>query len=401
MDGDAVTPPQVADIPHRAVRAGAGGGCAARASPQPVQPGAVLGSGHRDSPIDLVSDHAGPDQAHPSQGPMDVDTPIRPPPEHNDEPPWAPDPGTARLRRSTPLVNDQDLTGVDTAVRLPLWTVPAVTRSFKVDFSIISQIDGLSAKCLGQGARIERDVMATSDQAAVCHVYGWPRWMSSSAFCGLYFCDFEHMPHVIGTVASHRGYGIFVVPRMPGRYPAIAVLRKNQDGTGVVRRYGWYDYLMSHALLTFDLPVGAFTTLADTPVRHPYGVQAVVAQFGQNGRFKSVIRPEYHFRLQLIPALRTDGPKLGVRPVLLHRASHLATDGTSVITPANDCVPASPAFVVPPGVTPPVALQSKWAPVMHELRELASDYPCQQVAALALEVATDGSTPSRAPLTRP
>ena len=122
--------------------------------------------------MDLVAVRAGPDQAHPSQGPMDIDAPGNPLPERDVGPAWAPDPGVARLRRSTPLVNDQDLTGVDTAVRLPLWTVPAVTRSFKVDFSIISQIDGLSAKCLGQGARIERDAMAANDQTAVCHIYG-------------------------------------------------------------------------------------------------------------------------------------------------------------------------------------------------------------------------------------
>jgi len=193
-----------------------------------------------------------------------------------------------------------------------------------MDFSIVSQIDGLSAKCLGQGARIERDVMATSAATAVCHVYGTSKWMSTGAFCGLYLCDFKYMPIVVATVASHRGYGVFIVPKFPGCRPAISVVKKNKDGTGVVRRYGWYDYLRSRALLTFELPRGTFTTPTGSPVRHPFGVQAIVAQFGQNGRFKAVPRPEHHFRLQLIPALLQDGPKLGVRPVLLHRVSHLS-----------------------------------------------------------------------------
>jgi hypothetical protein len=404
VDGEAVTPPQAADSPRRAVRACAGGGSGVDAVSRPVplharavvaplpesaaQP--VIGQ----EPVNASSPVAG-------QAPPSTDSPAADWHGCEGVPARAPGHGTPRLQRRTPLIDSVLLTGTDTAVHLPQWTMPAAARSFAIDFSIVSQIDGLSAKCLGQGARIERDVMATSAETAVCHVYGHAQWMSSSSFCGFYFCDFDRMPHVIATVASHRGYGVFIVPRFPRRYPAIAVLRKNQDGTGVVRRYGWYDYLVSHALLTFDLPVGTFTTPAGAPVRHPYGVQAVVAQFGQNGRFKAVPRPEHHFRLQLVPALLADGPKLGVRPVLLHRVSHLATDGTRVITPANDCAPPSPAFVVPPGASAPTPLQSRWASVMHELRRLADSYPCQQVADLALQVATTGVNPYRGTFGKP
>ena len=330
-----------------------------------------------------------------------TDTPVIDLTDVDDVPARHPDPGLRKLRRSALLLELQQPHDEDTSIRLPHWVLPAAPRSFVMNFSLVSQIDGLSAKCLGQGARIERDVMAPSATVSVCHVHGHAPWMSSSGFCGFYFCDFEHMPRVVATVASHRGYGVFIVPRTPACKPTIAVLRKSPDGTGVVRRYGWYDYLASHALLTFELPVGAFTTLAGVPVRHPYGVQAVVAQFGQNGRFKAVLRPEHHFRLQLIPALVSDGPKLGVRPVLLHRVSHLATDGTRVVTPENDCAPPSPAFVVPPGTPAPVPLRSRWEPFMGTLRELAASYPCQQVSALALEVVTTGVNPYKGSLDKP
>ena len=210
---------------------------------------------------------------------------------------------------------------------MPCKDLPVTRRTFRINFSLVSQIDGLSAKCLGAGARIERDVLAPSDAASVAHIHGHPGWFAPSSCCGFYFCDFSFMPKVVVAVASQRGLGIFVVPVSPQCKPVFMVKRKNPDGSGVIRRYGWFDYLMSKALLSFDLPRDAFTDLNGVPIRHKQGIRVVVAQFGQNGALKSRVRPEKSFRLSVIPSLVADGPKLGVRPVLMSRVSHLATDG--------------------------------------------------------------------------
>ena len=330
----------------------------------------------------------------PSLAQADDDSPEHVLPEPAPQPPDAPP--ASRLRRSLSTV--RELSGVVETLHLPLWTLPATKRSFCIDFSLLSQIDGLSYKCRGQGARIERDVLAPNGDAAVCHVHGRSPWMSTGAFCGLYFCDFEFLPHVVAAVASHRGYGIFVVPKVPLTPPAIGKVQTGPSGAGVVCRYSWYDYLLSHALLTFELPVGAFTSLDGKPVRHPFGVQAVLAQFGQNGRFKSVPRPERRFKLKIIPALLVDGPKLGVRPVLLHRVSHLAED-TSPTLPV-DSTPASAPFETN-GVEPPRPLESRWAPVLPILKSLANDFPCQGVAGFAIVVATTGLNTYKGSLDKP
>jgi hypothetical protein len=159
-------------------------------------------------------------------------------------------------------------------VRMPHPFLPDTTRSFSVDFSIISQIDGLSAKCLGSLARIERDALAPSLDMSVAHVHSCPKWLSSSSFCGLFMCDFIAIPSVIATVASHRGMGIFVVPVTPMTAPAFLINRKNPDGTGNIRRFPWYDYLMSFSLITFDLPSTVFAGLDGKPMRfQPLGVE--------------------------------------------------------------------------------------------------------------------------------
>ena len=142
-----------------------------------------------------------------------------------------------RRLRYVPLVDYVPLTGTGDTVTLPCWALPAASRSFAMDFSIISQIDGLCAKCLGSGARIERDVMATTSASAVTGPYGCPPWLSTSSFCGIYFCDFRFMPNVVASVASHHGYGVFIVPVVPATKPAFKLTVKNIDGTGTARRY--------------------------------------------------------------------------------------------------------------------------------------------------------------------
>ena len=281
-------------------------------------------------------------------------------------------------------------------IELPRWTLPNATRSAAMRFSIVQAIDGLAYKCQGTGARIERDVFAPNASSAVSVVHGHAPWMSTGSFCGFYFCDFEFMPEVIATVATHRGYGIFVVPMAPTEKPALSVPRKVLGADGVKRatrvRYGWYNYLLSHSRLVMDLPPDALVDRrTGAPLRFPFKMRAVLAQFGANGQFKAAPRKEKLFQLKRVPALDGDGPKLAVRPALPHMVSPLAHD--SIPTKRDDVSPASPPFPPAPASPAPTPLRSRWTPVLGELRALAADYPCQEVAHLALEVATDGLDP--------
>jgi hypothetical protein len=288
------------------------------------------------------------------------------------------------------------LSGTGNDIRLPRWAFPPTSRSYKMNFSLISQIDGLAFKCLGPGARISRDVFAHTLDTAFCRIYGHKPWMSTGSFCGLYLCDFDKMPEVIAKVASDKGYGIFVVPVRPHARPSFSILQKGLTA-GQWRYYGWYDYLMSKALLTFDLPRDTFTTLTSGPIRLPYGVQAVLAQFGHNGQFKIRPRPEKRFSLKIIPSLT--GPKLGVRPVLTHLASPLSWSGGP--TRVNDIFPASPKFAVDKDALPPVPLESRWKGVLPEFEKLASDFPCPHVARLAIECLTTGLNTYKGTLDKP
>ena len=290
------------------------------------------------------------------------------------------------------------LTGPAADIRVPNWTLPTTSRSWRLKFSILSQVDGLASKCRGRGARIERDVLATDQDHAVCPVFNHAAWMALGSFSGLYLCDFEHIPEVVATVVTHRGYGFFVVPVMPATRPALIVLRKSSK-TGIWRRYGWYDYLLSFAEMVFDLPPDAFVTLDGSPFRHTTKVQIVFAQFGRNGRFKSQPRPEKRFRLFCIPELDRAGPMLGVRPTLLHRVSPLSWDAGP--TAADDTCPATDVPDRTGRSSPPASLPSRWTSVMGAMSALADSYPCKGVASLALEVLTTGLNPFKGALDKP
>ena len=263
-------------------------------------------------------------------------------------------------------------------------------------FSIMQRIDGLAHKCHGTGARVERDVLAPDAAAAVSVVHGHAPWMSAGSHCGLYFCDFRFMPEVVATVATHKGYGIFIVPVVPRAKPMLSVPRALKGDDGVRRatrvRYGWYNYLLSHSRLVMDLPRDAFVNRrTGAPVRFGFKVQAVLAQFGTNGTFKATPRAEKRFKLERVPALDADGPMLSVRPALPHMVSPMAYD--DVPTRGDDVAPPSAPFPSASSSPAPAPLTSRWLPVMAELQALAGDYPCQDVARLALELAGDGLDP--------
>jgi hypothetical protein len=276
-----------------------------------------------------------------------------------------------------------------------LW--PVVRRSMTISFSLVAQIDGLLAKCWGMGARITRDVFAESDTDSVCEVRGYSEWMSTGSFCGFYYCDFEFMPHVVASVLSHKGFGVFVVPVMPGALPTLAVLQKNEDESGQWSRYYWYDFLLSKSLLVFNLPAdGFFVKGCGRIYRPPFGVQAIFAQFGSNGHFKAIPRKERMFSLSVVPQVL--GPKLGVRPFLAHRVSPRCWDAGPL--PSADVAPASPIFVVPPGIVAPVALPSRWVGSLPLFEQVAKDFPCRSVAALGLECMSTGLNPFKGSLSK-
>ena len=288
------------------------------------------------------------------------------------------------------------LSGTKVELRLPRYALPVVTRSLSIDFSLISQTDGLAAKCRGRGARIERDTLAVDDASSLCSVRGCAPWVSPGSFCGLYLCDFVCMPEVVAFAASHRACGFFVVPKVKNAYPAFVVRRLSSTGATTWRSYAWYDYLMSYALMVFDLPHDAFTDLSGVPLRFLHGTRIVLAQFGRNGALKAVPRIEQSFRLRSIPELMADGPKLGVRPVLLHRASPYADEDGPTL--ADDSCPATPAPSRSLMVPAPAPLASRWAAALPAFRTLAATYPFTVVSGLAMDVLTTGVRPYKGSL---
>ena len=329
----------------------------ARAPP----PAPDLPDPHDDVCVDLTSP---PDQSDP--------TAVRLSPPRL--PPKAAQPASARKQLQCKWrLLERELSGSPADIRCPTWSLPTTTRSLRLHFSFISQIDGFASKCRGRGARIERDVLAPSETDAVCHIHGHAAWSSPGSYCGLYLRDFEFMPAVVAAVASHRGYGFFVVPCSQAAHPADVVQRQSSDGTKVWRSYGWYDYLMSYSLMAFDLPHDDSVTLSGRPLRFPHNVRVVLAQFGRNGNFKAAPRQEHTFRLRRIPRLDANGPKLGVRPVLLHMSSPFPDEAFPSL--ADDVCPATAPPDYCPDVPVPKALSSRWTSAMPAFKRLAESYP--------------------------
>ena len=210
--------------------------------------------------------------------------------------------------------------------------MPVADRSTRLAFSLVSQIDGLLFKTKGTGARLERDVLARCGKDAFCEVWGMPNWMSAGSFCGFYFADARFMPHVIATVASHRGYGVFVVPQMPDMKPAIAVRRSTGANSGRWVRYPWFGYLMGFAEMVFRLPEDAFKDTSGRYVRG-HSMLAVFANFGDNGHFKARPRRERQFHLQYLVC-----PPAGARRAQAERAAESPNNGVSIMGGASPVI---------------------------------------------------------------
>jgi hypothetical protein len=165
-------------------------------------------------------------------------------------------------------------------IGLPQWHFPSeLPPPPATDFSIISQVDGLIFKC--QGLRVERDMRAVQAKSAFCDHIGMERYESTGSFVGWYHADpLLHMPGIVATVASHQGIGVFIVPAEPA--PQSTGIRLCEGGDVV----DWLRLVQSKAIMTFTLPAAAFSPPTGV------GMQAVFAQFGENGDFKAAPRKE-------------------------------------------------------------------------------------------------------------
>ena len=224
--------------------------------------------------------------------------------------------------------------------RVPL-SVHATFRSARrytkhMDFSFISQIDGLAYSLAG--VRIERDVLAASNTVSYTPNYGMLSFEFCASFFGLYFTASSLIPEVIISAAKCRACGVFVVPVRPGAAPL-------DD-----KRRSWFDLLMTHSLLTFPLPPGAagFGTT--------YGVQAVLASFNFVGRLKSKRRPEKRFPVFPVARLNVAPFQIGVLPIVITRASPSETSympASSADTVASTApIPAAKVSSNPPPTAP-------------------------------------------------
>ena len=245
----------------------------------------------------------------------------------------------------------------------------------QMDFSLVTQLDGLAYATTG--VRLERDVLALNDSAAFTANFGLLRFEACSSFFGFYHTSMEHMPAVVAALHATKLCGTFVVPVWPGRG-----VRIGDKGTP------WYEFLMSKALLVVDLPRDAF---GRRPL--PFGVQAVVANFGYVGRLKAKRRPEKRWTLQSVSCLKGapgSSPKIGPVPHMLTMVPEAAGQyrpGSELDT-VRGVAPVPDALVSP---SPPTPAKSRYN--LEVLRKWARGYPYRDVAELALQVADKGVDP--------
>ena len=237
-------------------------------------------------------------------------------------------------------------------------------RSVKLEPSYLSDIDGFMAALVGW--RVEKDLFAHSQSSSMCEVYGLCPYEWLGSVLGLYLCDIERAPEAVALAVSFDACGVFLVPARRPEHRSRPPFVRRRDGSEVP----WYDMLMKHSVLTFDIPASA---VSGTKVTGSF--MAVLANFDAsrtNFVVKSNRRKEKHFELAAWPDCQT---KLGICPELRHRMSPLPADQAPSL--AKDTVKAAPPFVVPPGLVPPKPAPTLWK--MDEVRRLTTDFPDKKV----------------------
>jgi hypothetical protein len=262
----------------------------------------------------------------------------------------------------------------------PRQRIYAVLRSMgrdgrELDFSLVKQLDGLAYATAG--VRLERDVLALNDASSFTAEYGLMPFEACSSFFGFFHTNLSAMPEVVQVLSDTKLCGTFVVPVWPGRAPYIG-----KTATP------WYDFLMSKAILVVDLPRDAFGRASV-----PFGVQAVVANFGYVGRLKAKRRPEKKWCLKSVHALRgatQSNPKVGPVPYMLTMIAPEATQHRPkrAQDTVKGCRPFPDASV---SETPPQPAKSQYN--LGVLKRWTRGYPYPGVKELALEVASSGVDP--------
>jgi hypothetical protein len=262
-------------------------------------------------------------------------------------------------------------------VQLPLPEL--CQKRLQLNPTVVAQVDGLMYTCLG--VRLERDVLACNDAESRCPDWGSPPpYLPLSGFDGFYSAPFRVMPQVVAAVASHHGRGAFMVPVWKnGRKPrwAMANIGRVQ---GKKKRHGgkpWYDFLMEHSVLSFD--VGSDSFVGGGP---GYGVSIVVADFNFFGRFKpnaKKIPKSKRFTVSPLPLPQFQHVrKVGLIPLVVARASEVSREWKA----PEDTVAGTETFLSDYGqdLDPPVASNGWRVPVVDEW---ASDFPDPVIAKIA------------------
>ena len=185
------------------------------------------------------------------------------------------------------------------SAKTPFPSQARAAREFVMDSSILRQLDGLCAAILGGDYRLERDVMAQPGRS-ICRFVGREPWEALSSFTGLYMGELESMGAWVALASAHHACGVFVAPRRTNCGPWIAVKGKKRPlgGRFPATQRGWFDHLMLHARMEFEVPYSAFVPLPKERL------VVVLANFSYVGKFRSKQRKERRLVVPVVPALR-------------------------------------------------------------------------------------------------
>jgi hypothetical protein len=298
--------------------------------------------------------------------------------------------GLRRLRRHRDKVRSIRTTIAPTCV-LP-YQVRVASRKWQLDFSIVSQLDGLLHGLLG--LRIERDVRAASLSESHCDFFGRSAFESCSSFIGLYEGAWEDMHEYVQMASDHNALGVFVVPVWPHRGPMITLgVRKPRREQVQVP---WYDALCAGKVckLMIDLPKDCYS-VGGIPQVAPHGIQAIVADFGWIGKCKSKRRPEKRWPVKAIPELRVGVQRLNAIPTIITRESPDMDELNRDLMGKDDkpcegpCKPSAEAVG-------PARVKSRWDSA--KFNAISEDYPYLAIRELARQAAGKGVDPFKGQL---
>ena len=249
-------------------------------------------------------------------------------------------------------------------------------RGWRLEFSIISQIDGILYSLLG--LRVERDALATSAEESMCLFFGLPPAVPWSAFTSVFFEDFSEkaIAAMIAHAKEDRVLSVFILP--------------------VVQDAPWFKELMLGGYcvvrMKFFIPESCVSVLHSGASQvPPNGLVALVLDFGYVGRVKRKLRPEKVFWLRSIEKLNKPPLTVGTIPTLMTRSSPLAN--SMAPKAGQDTAPDEGPGSPPAGCCAPTQVESKWNRAVF--RDYAEGFPHSVVSSLALQATHEGVNPFR------